>query len=62
LQRPNILREAGLEKQVKAAIAKLKKPTGADLAKGIKASFRQKPDREWRDHIEADAKRRTLKI
>jgi Mor family transcriptional regulator len=57
-----ILREAGLEKQVKAAIKKIKQPTGAALAKGIKTSFKQKADREWRDHIEAEAKKRTLKI
>jgi hypothetical protein len=34
----------------------------AALAKGIKASLNQKLDREWRDHIEIEAKKRTLKI
>ena len=57
-----ILREAGLEQQVKAAIEKIGKPTDAALAKGIKASFRQKADREWRDHIEAEVKKRTAKV
>ncbi len=57
-----ILREADLDGQVEAAIKKIEKPTAADLAKGIKASFEQKADREWRDHIEAEAKKRTLKI
>ncbi len=57
-----IQREAGLEQQVKAAIAKIKKPSAAALAKGIKQSFKEKADREWRDHIEAEAKKRTLKI
>jgi hypothetical protein len=34
----------------------------AALAKGIKASFKTNPDREWRDYIEAEAKNQTLKI
>ena len=57
-----ILREAGLEEQVLAAIAEIKTPTGATLVKGVKASFKEQLDREWRDHIEAEAKKRTLKI
>jgi hypothetical protein len=54
-----ILREARLEDQVAAAIAAIKKPTGAALAEGVKQLFEREPDREWRDHIEAEA---TLKI
>ena len=54
-----ILREAGFEDQVAAAIAAIKKPTAAALAKGIKQLFEQEPDREWRDHIEAIAAERT---
>jgi hypothetical protein len=54
-----ILREAGFEDQVAAAIAAIKKPSAAALAKGIKRLFKSEPDREWRDHIEAEA---TLKI
>jgi hypothetical protein len=52
-----ILREAGFEDQVAAAIAKIKKPSAAVLAKGIKQLFKREPDREWRDHIEAEAKK-----
>ena len=54
-----ILREAGFEDQVAAAIAAIKKPSAAVLAKGIKQLFKQKADREWRDHIEAIAAERT---
>jgi TPP-dependent indolepyruvate ferredoxin oxidoreductase alpha subunit len=57
-----ILQEADLDGRVKTAIKKIGKPTAAALAKGIKASFKQKADREWRDHIEVEAKKRTLKI
>ena len=56
------LHEAGLDRQVKAAIKAIKTPSPAALAKGIRASFRQQSDREWRDHIEAEATKRTLKI
>ena len=48
-----ILREAGFEDQVTAAVAATKKPTAAVMAKGIKQLFEQAPDREWRDHIAA---------
>jgi hypothetical protein len=47
-----ILREAGFEDQVAAAIAAINKPPAADLQAGIKHLFEQDPDREWRDHIE----------
>jgi hypothetical protein len=57
-----ILREAGLDQQVKDAIAKVKKPSGQVLAKGIRQSFKEQAEREWRAHIEAEAKARTLKI
>ncbi len=50
-----ILREAGLDRQVKAAIKKIAKPSAATLAKGIRESFQKEPKREWRDHIEAVA-------
>jgi Topoisomerase 6 subunit A/Spo11, Toprim domain len=46
-----ILRDAGLEAQVAAAIAAVAKPTAAELASGIRAMFEQEPEREWRDHI-----------
>jgi hypothetical protein len=50
-----ILREAGLENQVATAIAALLRPSAAVLAEGIRRLFRQQPDREWRDHVEAIA-------
>jgi hypothetical protein len=50
-----ILREVGFEDQVAAAIATIKKPSAAVLAKGIRQLFKREPDREWRDHIEAIA-------
>jgi hypothetical protein len=51
-----ILREAGFEEQVAAAIAAIEKPTAATLAADIEESFEQEPEREWREHIEAVAK------
>ena len=57
-----ILREANLDKQVADAINKIEQPAAAALVKGIEQSFEQKADREWRDHIENEAKERTLKI
>ena len=58
----DVLRKAGFGKQVKAAIKNIKQPTATALAKGIEATFKQKSDREWRDHIETEAKKRTLKV
>jgi hypothetical protein len=54
-----ILREADLEDQVTAAIAAIEKPTAKVLAEGIEKMFKSKLDREWRDHIEATAKKLT---
>jgi hypothetical protein len=51
-----ILREAGLENQVAAAIAAIAKPGAAVLAEGIRCLFGRKPDSEWRDHVEAIAR------
>ena len=50
-----ILREAGLERRVAAAIAGIKTPNAATLKRDIGQLFKQEPDREWRDHIEAVA-------
>jgi hypothetical protein len=50
-----ILREAKLDDQVAAAIAKIKTPDGTKLARDIERLFEQQPDREWRDAIEAVA-------
>jgi hypothetical protein len=47
-----ILREAGFEDQVAAAVAAVKKPDATDLAKGVKKLFKQEREREWRNHIE----------
>ena len=49
----SILREAGFERRVAAAIAATRKPTAAAIAKGIERLFGKEPAREWRDHIKA---------
>ncbi|WP_316205268.1 hypothetical protein [Bradyrhizobium sp. SZCCHNS3004] len=54
-----ILHEAGFEDQVAAAIAAIKTPDAVTLARGIEEMFDEKPDREWRDHVEAVAERST---
>ena len=51
-----ILREAKLDDQVAAAIAAIKTPDGAKLARDIARLFKRQPDGEWRDHIEAVAR------
>ena len=50
-----ILREAKLDEQVAAAVAKMKLPDGERLARDIAKLFKRTPDSEWRDHIEAVA-------
>ena len=50
-----ILREAGFEDQVAAALAPLERPSAAELRTGIKRLFKRNPKRAWRDHIEACA-------
>ncbi len=57
-----ILEQADLDEQVEEAIGNMKLPSGATLAKGVAASFKQKADCAWRDHVEAEAKKRTVKI
>ena len=47
-----ILREAGFETQVTEALAAIERPTAAQLTAGIEAVFADKPDAEWREHIE----------
>jgi hypothetical protein len=47
-----ILREAGIEKLVSDAVAGIGRPTGTEMAEGITQSFEQKPDLQWRAHVE----------
>jgi hypothetical protein len=54
-----ILREAGFERQVADALAAIKTPKAATLAKDIRKLFKREPDREWRDHIEVVARAKT---
>jgi hypothetical protein len=54
-----ILSEARIDDQVAAAIAGIKTPKGAELASDIEELFKQEPDREWRNAIEAVASRLT---
>ena len=56
-----ILREAKLDDQVAAAVAKIKTPDGAKLARDIAKLFKRQPDAEWRDHIEAVARKRSTR-
>ena len=48
----HILREAGFETQVTEALAAIERPTAAQLTAGIEELFADKPEAEWRDHIE----------
>lgn len=50
-----ILREAGFEEQVAAAIAAIEKPNAATLADGIRELFESESESERRDHIETVA-------
>ena len=54
-----VLREAGLDGQITAAVAKIKAPDGAVLAGEIAQLFESEPDAEWRNHIEAVARKQT---
>jgi len=53
-----ILREAGLEERVAAAVAAVAKPDATALQNGIRQLFERQPDAEWRDHITAIAEER----
>jgi hypothetical protein len=48
-----ILREAGLDHQVAAALRSIKRPPGAALVKGIADLFKRSPQHEWRAHVDA---------
>ncbi len=54
-----ILRDAGLDAQVATAMAALELPGSEELARGIERSFKDRPDAEWRDHIEAVSEERS---
>jgi hypothetical protein len=47
-----ILREAGRDAQVEAAVAAIAKPDADTLARGIRRLFEEEQEHEWRDHIE----------
>jgi hypothetical protein len=47
-----ILREAGVDAQVGAALDAIARPDAAALQAGIETLFEDKPAAEWRDHIE----------
>jgi hypothetical protein len=40
----------------------IKRPSGKTLIKGIRASFKEKSDREWRYHIEIEAGKRMKEV
>jgi hypothetical protein len=46
-----ILREAGLEDQIAAAVAAVERPTANALAGIIQQGFERAPETQWRDHI-----------
>ena len=50
-----ILREADVDAQVAAVLAEIEPPDSAALAEGIEQLFEERPDAEWRDHIEVVA-------
>jgi hypothetical protein len=54
-----VLREARIDDQVTEAVAKIKTPDGAKLARDIAKMFKQEPDAEWRAHIEEVAGKST---
>jgi hypothetical protein len=51
-----ILREANAERQISAALKKIRRPSGDVLAGGIRRMFERTPEKEWRDHIKSAAK------
>ena len=54
-----VLREADLGGQITAAVAKIKAPDGAVLVGEIAHLFESEPGAEWRNHIEAVARKQT---
>jgi hypothetical protein len=54
-----ILREADLDALVTAVVAGIKTPDGEELARGIVGLFKDQPEHEWRNHVEAVALEKT---
>ena len=50
-----ILREAGVEEQITAALAAITRPDAAELQAGIEDLFEREPEAEWRAQIESIA-------
>jgi hypothetical protein len=50
-----ILREAGAEDQIRAALVAIRRPDAAALQAGIEQLFERQPESEWRDHVETIA-------
>jgi hypothetical protein len=48
-----ILHDAGLDARVTEAIAAIKTPNGTKIARDTERLFKQKPDAQWRNHIES---------
>jgi len=48
-----ILREAGLDIQVRDALNAIKRPTDAELIGGVKKMFSRDPQQSWRAHVDA---------
>jgi hypothetical protein len=57
-----ILREAGLEKQIRNVLKSIKLPTHTNLANGVKKMFSRAPQQSWRAHIEAVVLKLTRKL
>ena len=47
----------GCDDQVAAAVAAIKTPDGAKLARDTAKLFKRQPDAEWRDSVETEAEK-----
>jgi hypothetical protein len=54
-----ILREAGLDAQVISAMAAIKRPNGATLAKRVAGAYARAPEGDWRGYISTTVQRLT---
>jgi hypothetical protein len=55
-----ILREAGLDRQVVEALARISRPNVASLANGIRKMYQASPENEWRNYIGTTANKLTM--